>query len=264
MIARSAIQRFSESQRQLVHDAYDEAWRQGVAGYQPDDDPQQPSSRDQHQAEEATLSGVALLRARTGRAYVAPSSPDMQRRQVALAGPLASTDRMAVQLAQVAPGQQHFDQADQAVQSGEIDATRVTVFALGLAVADWAQSNSYRLDLGDSVAWAGEQAGYAEAADTDGKLLSWQSEDDDSVCEDCSELEAMGPLPLSDFPTMPGDGATECSQGCRCSVEAVDVGPVAGDSLTPLSDEQNAAIEKIAGQAQQRMDATAPSFAAYG
>lgn len=261
MIAPAAIQRFREQQRQLVHDAYDQAWVRGVASYTPDANPDEPSPAHQHRGEEASLKGVALLRARAARNYVAPSEPDGQRRQVAIAGALASTDKMAVELAQLSPSPEHMEEAQAEADEGKIDASGIVVAALGYAVAEWAEDNASRLDQGASVAWAGEQAGYAEAADQDGQLLQWQSEDDDTVCGDCGDLEEMGPMPLENFPTSPGDGATECNVGCRCNLEAVNLEALSGDELAQPTVEDSAALDKIAGQVVERMDQLAPSFA---
>jgi hypothetical protein len=187
----------------------------------------------------------------------------MARRQQALAGALKGTERMAGELATLSPEPKHLETAQQEVDDGKLPVEALATGALALAVAEWAERNAYRLDAGASVAWAGEQAGYAEAADTDGQLLSWVDEGDDHVCGDCEAFDAMGPMPLEDFPTMPGDGATECNAGCRCTLEAVAISMLPGDELTPLNDEANTALEKVAGQAQERMDKSMPEVAAF-
>jgi len=263
-----AIQHFTERQRQLIHDSYDQAWQRGVKSYTPDADPEEPTPEHQHRGEEATLTGLTLLRARTYRAYQPPGSPDFERRQIALAGALKSTEKMAGELAQLSPEQEHVEEAQLELEAGNADtdfgAEGLGLAALANAVAQWAESNAYRLDAGASVAWAAEQAGYAEAADTDGKLLQWIDEGDDKVCGDCQALDELGPLPLADFPTMPGDGATECDAGCRCSLEAVDIESLPSDQLAPLGEEENTVLDKIAGQVQERMDNLAPNFAVTG
>jgi hypothetical protein len=66
---------------------------------------------------------------------------------------------------------------------------------------------------------------------------------------------------LEEFPTTPGAGATECNVGCRCSLEATGV-PLM-DQLAPLSNEDQATMDKIASQAQEREDQLAPSFAIF-
>jgi hypothetical protein len=263
VISPTAIQRFTEQQRQLIHNSYDSAWRQGVAGYQPDADPEEPTPEHQHHGEEASLTGVPLLRARTQRVYQPPTQPDMARRQQALAGALKSTERMAGELATLSPEPQHLEAAQEEVDAGKLAVEGLVVGALALAAAEWAESNAYRLDAGASVAWAGEQSGYAEAANQDGQLLSWVDEGDDHVCGDCDALDAMGPLPLEDFPTMPGDGATECDAGCRCSLEAVAIEMLPGDELAPLGQEDTATLDKVAGQAQERMNQLMPEVAAF-
>lgn len=264
MIPPLAIQHFTERQRQLIHDSYDQAWQRGVESYTPDADPDEPTPEHQHHGEEAGLTGIALLKARTNRVYEPPESPDLERRQIALAGALKGTEKMAGELAQVSPTSQHIEETQTEVDAGKIAVDALMVAALANAVSDWAESNTYRLDAGASVAWAGEQAGYAEAANTDGKLLQWVDEGDEKVCGDCEGLADLGPLPLEDFPTMPGDGATECDVGCRCSIEAVDIELLPSDQLAPLGEEENTALDKIAGQAQERMDNLAPNFAVTG
>lgn len=261
MLAPAAIARFVDQQRDLIHQTYNQAWEQGVAGYEPDPDPEHPSPTHQHRGEEATLTGAALLRARAQRRYRPPAAPDAARRRQAIQAALASTERMAGELATVAPTAQQRDQAE--AEAGE-DATpsAVTTAALAIAVAAWADSNSSRLDAGESVAWAGEQAGYAEAANQDGQLMQWQSEDDDHVCGDCDGFEELGPLPLEEFPTTPGAGDTECNVGCRCALEATGV-PLQ-DELAPLGEDAEATISKVAGQAQERLDSLAPTFPATG
>lgn len=44
-------------------------------------------------------------------------------------------------------------------------------YAEALATQEWLDSNEWRLTAGESVAWAGDQAGYAQAANEDGQLL---------------------------------------------------------------------------------------------
>lgn len=262
MLPPDAIQRFTEQQRQLVHDTYDEAWRQGVAGYEPDADPEQPTPAHLHQAQDSALAGLLLLKARSERVYTPPPAPDMARRQAALAAALHSTDRMAGELAQLSPTPDQQAEAQQEADEGKIDATAVTSVALAAAAADWAESNARRLDAGESVAWAGEQAGYAEAATTDGMLLQWQDEGDESVCGDCVGLAELGPLPLEEFPTTPGSGDTECNVGCRCALEATGV-PLQ-DELAPLNDSEEATVSKVTEQARERLDSLAPQFASTG
>ena len=133
----------------------------------------------------------------------------------------------------------------------------MTTAALAIAVGAWAEANGSRLNGGESAAWSGEQAGYAEAATQDGMLLQWQTEDDEHVCSDCIGLGELPPLPLSEFPTQPGQGDTECNVGCRCTLEATGV-PLE-DELAPLSNDQGELLDKVAQQANERLDALAPA-----
>ncbi len=257
MIRPDVAARFRDRQRRTISDMYDQAWQAGVDGYTPDPDPPIPTPREQHPAQDATLVGTALLAARRGRAYLAPDTLDAARRAQALVAAYAGVDRMVVELAGIAPTTDHLDAAAQAVTDGTITADAAAGFATGLAVSDWAASNAWRLDAGESVAWAGEQAGYAEAADSDGQLVAWQTSGDDAVCVDCDGLEALGPMPLEDFPTAPGDGATVCDVGCRCSWEAVPLLP--GDEFLPPAD--TTVIDRVAGQAADRADQLTPDMA---
>jgi hypothetical protein len=93
--------------------------------------------------------------------------------------------------------------------------------AVLLAVKAFLKTNGWLLAAGASVAWAGEQAGYAEAAAADGLLLSWELDPRAHHCETCPKLAALPPMPLDQWPTLPGAGGTECEQGCRCSLRAV-------------------------------------------
>jgi hypothetical protein len=243
LLSPVAIERFRRKQRQLLHDTYDAAWAAGVAAYEPDD-----SQRDQATDEQtATLVGlgtaVALL-ARRVKPYVPPEAPEETRKGRALERALAGVERMTGELATLAPG------------PGQ---------TLSDAVSSWADSNAYRLDAGDSVAWAGEQNGYGEAANADGMLLEWQTESDERVCQDCEALGTLPPMPEEDWPTTPGSGGTECEVGCRCSLEAA--APPAGilnvddpGSLLQLvdltSDDENV-LARIAGKAGPSLPALA-------
>lgn len=261
MLPPNAIQRFVENQRGLIHRTYNEAWEQGIAGYEPDKNPEHPSPAHRHRGEDATLNGALLLKARSQRAYTPPVKPHAGRRQQALQAALASTERMGGELALLTPTPQQRDEAE--AQAGEgASPSEIGAAAAAIAVAAWADSNASRLEAGESVAWAGEQAGYAEAADADGQLLVWQSEDDENVCGDCEGMEGLGPLPLEEFPTTPGSGDTECNVGCRCALEATGV-PLQ-DELAPMSDQGEAAVSKVAGQASERLDQLAPDFPATG
>ncbi len=213
MIAPEAIYRFLAAQKHLLRRTYDAAWQTGVANYQPDQDPDSEPSTPRHVAE-AGLAGAALLAIRRAYKYVPPASPDPVRRAVALAPAFRSLNAMHTELAELSPANVAQSQLATiaAVDSGGKGLSHED--ATAQAFDDWMGSNAWRLDNGDSVAWAGEQSGGAEAADADGQLLQWTGADDDRECDDCRELSAMPPLPLSEWPAQPGDGSTECNVGC--------------------------------------------------
>lgn len=104
-------------------------------------------------------------------------------------------------------------------------------------LVEFLKASAYRLALGASVAWTGEQAGYSEASNASGLLLKWQLDGGSKHCADCPALAQLPPMALSQWPTMPGDGGTECAQGCKCSMSAVDASPPAltGSQLEVLS-----------------------------
>lgn len=239
MIPPEAIVQFSDAQKRLLRRTYDQAWQTGVGAYQPDQDPDQEPATPRHIAE-AGLSGAALLALRRTYSYVAPTSPDPVRRAVALAPSFNGVNSMVGELSSLAPV---LDQS-----AGAVD-------AFAAALEQWAADNAWRLDGGDSVAWAGSEAGFAEAANVDGQLLTWSDTGDDHECESCISLASMDPMPLADWPSSPGDGSTECDVGCRCEwSEAGNVLP--GDVYTPnLTDGQQATIGKL-------MDAQASTMAA--
>ena len=87
----------------------------------------------------------------------------------------------------------------------------------------WITQGLPRLLGGSAVAWSGEQAGYAEAADRYGLPLRWVTEGDRAVCADCLANSMEPPRRISLWHTIPGAGETECSYGCRCALE-VDTG----------------------------------------
>ena len=153
---------------------------------------------------------------------------------------------MAGELQQLTPTADHFQAAQAAARSGLVDAGDMSTYVEALAASDWAQSNAWRLDAGESVAWAGQQTGYAEAADTDGQLLEWLPESDEHVCEDCGSLGDLPPMPLSDWPTTPGAGDTDCNVGCRCVLQVADeqLGP--NGEPPALSQAQEDLVSRIA------------------
>lgn len=249
MIDPDAIAKFADRHKRLLRHTYDTAWQQGVTSYTPDKDPEQEPSTAQDIAT-VGLTGAALLAARRLYRYVAPKQPDEMARAAALAPAFASIDKMTSELATLSP-------SDVAIQ-GNADAA--SAFAQGLT--DWVASNAWRLDNGDSVAWAGEQNGYGEAANQDGQMLEWQTEDDDNVCEDCRTLGSMPPQPLSDWPCQPGDGSTLCNVGCRCSLNEFPVSLVPGDTYAPvLSPDQQQTVSSLVATQANNLAAMMPNAA---
>ena len=51
------------------------------------------------------------------------------------------------------------------------------------------------------------------------KWVRWVTSGDAGVCDDCKTLESLGWMLYEDLPTHPGQGATICNGGCRCSLE---------------------------------------------
>ena len=196
-----AIERFHAAQSRNLEQTYDHAWRQGVASYEPQD-PEPAPDKNPAVATAPVGTGAALL-TRRQQAYREPAAPDAARRARALEPASAGLAKMTDELHQLTPTQEHMQTAEAAARSGEIDAGDMDAYAEALAAGDWLESNAWRLDAGDSVAWSGEQAGYAEAADADGQLLEWLPESDEHVCEDCGSLGELPPMPLSDWPTRP-------------------------------------------------------------
>jgi hypothetical protein len=252
VISHTAALRFADAQKRLLRRTYDTAWGQGVGGYQPDADPRHQPDAPRDVAE-AGLTGAALLALRRTYSYVAPTSPDPVRRTVALAPAFRGVNAMVAEVLTITP-----DVTDATAAS---EATISAAEALGQALQQWMVSNAYRLNMGDSVAWAGEAAGYAEAADADGQLLEWDDVGDEQVCEDCLSLASMPPMPLSEWPTSPGAGDTECSVGCRCSWS--DAGTVApGDTYAPSLDAgQQSTIGGLLDSQSQTMSDMMPDVA---
>lgn len=257
-----ALAAFSLAQKRLLVATYNEAWRRGVRNYQPGDREFDPVAEAARERDEALLVGAALLVARARRQYVPPVGPDQYRRAIALAPALHGVNSMVGQLATVTPTQDHVDAATAAVADGTIEPAAASRYALHQAVADWVGSNDWRLAGGESAAWAGEQSGFGEAADTGGQLLDWVTDGDDRVCEDCDVLGGMGPMPLEEWPTTPGAGDTECNVGCRCSWDVAAEMP-SSDSYQayPLSSDQQATSDAILGRRSAALDGLAPDMA---
>lgn len=253
MLHPDALASFAQSQKALVVATYNQAWHRGVASYPPPDRPHDAEAESARQHDEELLTGAALLAARRRRQYVAPAHPDQYRRAIAVAPALSGVNSMVVELSTLSPTPEQI--------AGAADAQG----ALAEAMAQWAETNSWRLNGGESAAWAGEQAGYGEAADAAGDLLDWQTEGDDHVCDSCDALGSMGPMPLGEWPTTPGAGDTDCAVGCRCSLESVSAF-LAGDTYQPqsLTDDQQAAVNQILDTRSSALDGLMPDMAMLG
>jgi len=233
--------RFADNQKRLLRKLYDDAWRQGVDSYEPDDDPEEEPRTPRDEAT-AGLTGTALLLARRRYGYQPPRHPDPVRRAVAMAPAFRGVNKMVSELSALAAGS-----APEVVDAGG---------DVNSALEQWVQSNGDRLMLGESVAWAGEQAGFAEAADADGQFLySWSAVNDSTTCPDCELLSGFPPMPLQDWPTAPGAGDTSCSAGCRCAWDtwgmnvdpnySPDLTQAQSDLITTLSDRQAQALADL-------------------
>ena len=161
----------------------------------------------------------------------------------------AGLAKMTDELHQLTPTATHHKAAEAAAREGQIDAGGMSSYAEALAADDWAAENGWRLDAGESVAWAGEADGYAQAANADGQLLTWEPEADDHVCESCQQLGELPPMPLADFPTTPGAGDTDCSTGCRCVLQVADDQTLGPNGEPPaLSKDEEGVISDIASR----------------
>lgn len=258
MLDPAAISRFHATQIALLASTYNKSWEHGVRSYQPDADPAKPLPQDpgHHEVIAAVgMGAVAMLLHRRGQRYAPPSVPDKALRDRALTPAIGSADKMAAELHHLIPQLAQVQAAEVAIRAGTIDQADLMNYALGLAAREWTERNEWRLGAGESAAWAGEQAGYSQAADADGQLLEWVAEADDRVCEDCESLAAMPPMPLSEWPTLPGMGDTICNVGCRCAVQVSDVQLEPGDSLPELSDDQEAFIGRLASERTEAIEA---------
>ena len=183
---------FQRRQAQALKRAYLQGWHAGVRNY-----------ASQHATPPAAATAAP--------APVAPAAAPMA---AALGPALSSLASMGATIATLTPT---------AVQ---LAAAPTVIAATAVAISQWLAVNTWRLAAGVSVAWAAEQHGYAQAAAADGLLIEWEV--DPAVldhCLDCPQLAALPPMPLAWWPTLPGDGQTECRQGCKCSLRAVAGNP---------------------------------------
>lgn len=236
MLDRHAIARFVARQRRLLSDTYDRAWQDGQDNFaddNPDDDPL------------AGDAGGGLLLAPRRKTLVV----DQQRKASALRLANRSLDKVQHELAAITPSAADLAAADEEVAAGALAPAARTAWATAQALASWLPANMSRFDAGESVAWAGEQHGYMQAAGDNNELLEWITESDTHVCEDCSALGDMPPMPALDWPTAPGEGATTCSVGCRCALE------VSGETATrELNSTEQGALDAIAAKASENFD----------
>lgn len=191
MTAHQAASAWQKRQTQLLARTYTRAWNQGAAAYR---------------AQHATPSAARLTSA-------PPTKPNAAAMSRALAPALSSLARMAAQIATLIP------------TAAMLAAAGTIAGATLLAAQAYLQTNGWLLAAGASVAWAGEMAGYAESAAADGMLIAWELDPLAQHCEDCPLLAGLPPMPLEWWPTLPGEGATECNVGCRCSLRAVAAKP---------------------------------------
>lgn len=246
-----AVHRFHQSQRRLLEQTYDLAWQQGVHSYEPDEDPdtQAEEAEEDPGSEEALEQGSAAPGVTRERErlreekYRPPTSPDEEARAKALGPAMGGVQSMVGELLTLSPTSDHIDDAMAAAQLGEIAPEEAEAHAERIAVNEWIDSNAWRLDAGESVAWAGEQQGYAQAAEADGQLIEWLTEADGHVCEDCEALGGLPPMPLGDWPTRPGDGDTVCNVGCRCVLQVADE-----QTLVDLNPRQEELISDLASR----------------
>jgi hypothetical protein len=187
MTPAEASRAWQSRQAQLLRQTYVAAWERGEAAYRGQYATPPASPPDSKQS--TGLSQQAMNRA--------------------LAPALASLARMGAIIATIVPT------AAAVIAAGSLPA------AYRVAVHEYLERNAWLLAAGISVAWAGEQAGYAQAAEADGLLLEWQLDPVAHHCADCPALANLPPMPLAAWPTLPGEGATDCNVGCRCSMNAV-------------------------------------------
>jgi predicted ABC-type ATPase len=246
-LSHAAIETFIAKQRGLIEDTYRQAWETGVRNFHAE---RKQPVRESDAGDTAAQVALALVIAK-----LLQGGPNEKLMAAALAPAMLSLQRMKTQLAQVAQTPSVV-QAPTPAQSAATAPHPVASMAAGATVAtvvptlrrwlggDYAngpggtagqgldlisQGGSdilggalSRLDQASAVAWSGEQTGYGEAAQATDTPVAWITEADDHVCGDCAGYGEMDPMPFDEWPTVPGAGETECSYGCRCSMEAAD------------------------------------------
>jgi hypothetical protein len=204
--------RWQQRQQQVLMRAYVKAWQTGASNYRAN----------------------ATTPAAGPGARPQPTRPNGQQMQRALQPALQSLAATAAGATMVVPT------AAQTAAAGS------AAGALAGAMVGYLTAQTCRLAGGASVAWAGEQAGYAQAADADQQLLRWQLDGAAKHCADCPALAALPPMPLDQWPTFPGGGATECGPGCKCSF-------IAAGSIAPpvLTGHQLQTLQRVAAKVPQ-------------
>lgn len=204
MTLQQAAIAWQQRQTALLAAAYQQAWKQGQHNFYA----QHPAQR----AQAATPTTVP----------VKPARAQMSR---ALAPALLSLARMAAQLATILPS--------------------VTGAAtLNAAATAYLRANTWRLAGAVSILWAAEQAGYAQAAHAHGMLIAWQLEPRAEHCDTCPALAALPPMPFDQWPTLPGEGLTDCRTGCKCSMRAVPA-PGLTPAMPPLTPVQHELLTHV-------------------
>lgn len=212
MTVAQAAARWQRQQARTLKSAYTHAWRTGTRNY-----------RSQH------ATPPVALTAATTTPPTAPAAAPMAR---ALGPALQSLASMTATLASLVP------------TAAQLTATPSLAAAQALAARVWLDANLWRLAGALSVVWAAEQHGYAQAAAADGLLIAWELDPNPAVhhCADCPALAALPPMPLDQWPTLPGEGQTECDVGCRCSLRAVAA------RVTALTSQQTQLVARIAAR----------------
>lgn len=208
MTVQQAASRWLARQERLIRQAYEKGWQAGQRNY-----------RSQYATPPAATVTTAAAQ---------PNQATMSR---VISPALTSAQRVAAQLAVIVP------------TAAQIAATATMAAAVALAVRQFLATKTFLLLLAVYVLWAAEQAGYAEAAHADGLLLRWELDLRADHCSDCPALATLPAMRLDQWPTLPGEGATECKQGCKCSLRSVP-----GAVARPLTAQQLELVQRLAAR----------------
>jgi len=103
------------------------------------------------------------------------------------------------------------------------------------------QSILSRLHLYSARLYGSANEAWAERLTSDADpIVFWRLGPNENHCKDCPELAAGSPYRLSELPTLPGMGATQCSTNCRCYLEN------ANGVMSPRSTYRNKQEEEVA------------------